>query len=198
MKNHNTVTASTNLSLTFFTFPKCLQKAVASPHNSEQVQDLSPPQMKNFRAPQGFQRTDSARGRLRRRACTVARPRGGLNFGGGKGREGEALRPRGEGTPAVLLASGAESPPPGLRRARVPRKRRRAPAHARSRALVSGARGPGGGGAGPRARAEALARGGIPQARLRRVPVPRPPAVPLRVGVTSFSGIVIYAFKSRA
>ncbi|MXQ80768.1 hypothetical protein E5288_WYG008856 [Bos mutus] len=87
VKNHNTVAASTNLSLTFFTFPKCLQKAVASPHNSEQVQDLSPPQMKNFRAPQGFQRSGSARSRLRRRACTVARPRGGLNFGGGEGRE---------------------------------------------------------------------------------------------------------------
>ena len=99
MKNHNTVAASANLSLTFFTFPKCLQKAVASPHNSEQVQDLSPPQMKNFRAPQGFQGSDSARSRLRRRACTVARPRGGLNFGGGEGREGEALRPHGEGTP---------------------------------------------------------------------------------------------------
>ena len=42
-------------------------------------------------------------------------------------------------------------------------------------------------------RAEALARVGIPQARLRRVPVPRPPALPLRVGVTSLSGIVIYA-----
>ena len=148
--------------------------------------------MKNFRAPQGFQGSDSAWRRLRRRACTVARPQGGLNFGGGEGREGEALRPRGEETslpssPQALSHRRPGSVEPAFPGSAAARLRMRGPGRASRERAAPERRGRAAGTSG------GACSGGIPQARLRRVPVLRPRAVPPRVGVTSLSGIAIYA-----
>ena len=108
-ENHDIVTAGTDLPLTFFTFPKCHPKFVASPHSWASSRPFLGPQMKT--EPLGLPAVPWHAEVAGRRAYTGAWPPGLPQLWGRSGREGEARGPQRGVDPSAGPALGAELPP---------------------------------------------------------------------------------------